>query len=121
VFEGKPIIMLPGHIVSAVAAFYILCLPLLARMTERPTDKVLPHVYAKLTTSEETLGVHRFLRAAIEEVGGELIARPMHGGANVISTLLKLNYFTVLPPNTVVKKGDKLKFTALSPSSIVLY
>jgi hypothetical protein len=55
----------------------------------------------------------------VEEVNGELMARPMHGGANVISTLLKSNYFTVLPPNTVVKKGDKLKFTALSPSSMI--
>jgi molybdopterin molybdotransferase len=119
VFKGKPIIMLPGHIVSAVAAFYVLCLPLLAHMTKRPIDKVLPHVYAKLTTDEETLGAHRFLRVMVEEVNGELMARPMHGGANVISTLLKSNYFTVLPPNTVVKKGDKLKFTALSPSSMI--
>jgi molybdopterin molybdotransferase len=119
VFKGKPIIMLPGHIVSAVAAFYVLCLPLLAHMTKRPIDKVLPHVYAKLTTDEETLEAHRFLRVMVEEVNGELMARPMHGGANVISTLLKSNYFTVLPPNTVVKKGDKLKFTALSPSSMI--
>jgi hypothetical protein len=55
----------------------------------------------------------------IEEVDGELIAKPMHGGANVISTLFRSNYFTVLPPNTMVKKGNKLKFTALSPLSII--
>jgi molybdopterin molybdotransferase len=119
VFRGKPIIMLPGHIVSATAAFYVLCLPLLACMTGRPIDKVLPYVYAKLATDEGTLGAHRFLRVMIEEVDGELIAKPMHGGANVISTLFRSNYFTVLPPNTMVKKGNKLKFTALSPSSII--
>ncbi len=118
VLRGKPIIMLPGHIVSAVAAFYVLCLPLLAHMTGRSVDKILPHVYAKLAVDEETLGAHRFLRAMVEEVDGELIAKPMHGGSNVISTLLKSNYFTILPPNTVVKRGERLKFTALSLSSI---
>jgi len=117
VFKGKPIIMLPGHIVSAVAAFYVLCLPLLAHMTGRNIDEVLPHVYAKLAIDEETLEAHRFLRVMVEEVDGELIAKPMHGGANVISTLLKSNYFTILPPNTIVKKGQRLKFTALSLSS----
>ncbi len=119
VFRGKPIIMLPGHIVSAVAAFYVLCLPLLAHMTGRPIDKVLPYVYAKLAVDEEALRAYRFLRVMVEEVDGELVAKPMHGGANVISTLLRSNYFTILPPNTTVKKGEKLKFTALGPSSMM--
>lgn len=119
VLEEKPIIMLPAHIVSAVAAFYILCLPLLSAMTGRTVDKILPYVYAKLEKGEEPWGAHRFLRAKVEEVNGELIARPMHGGANVMSTLLKANYFTVLPPRTAVKKGDKLRFMALSLSDAI--
>lgn len=114
VLEGKPIIMLPAHIVSAVAAFYVLCLPLLAAMTGRGGDKMLPYVYAKLEGSEEAWGAYRFLRARIEERDGEFIARSLHGGANVMSTLFKANYFTIVPPKTVIKRGDKLRFFALS-------
>ncbi|MDH5815418.1 MAG: molybdopterin molybdotransferase MoeA [Candidatus Nezhaarchaeota archaeon] len=119
VLRGKPIIMLPAHIVSAVAAFYVLCLPLLAVMTGRAVERILPYVYAKLESDEEPWSTHRFLRARVEEVNGEFVARPLHGGANVMSTLLKANYFTVIPPRTSVKKGDKVKFMALSLMDVI--
>ena len=115
VLRGKPIVMLPGHIVSAVAAFYALCLPLLAAMTGRNAEKMLPSIHAKMEEGEAPWSGHRFLRVSIREVDGEVEARPMHGGANVMMTLVKSNYFTILPPKTEVKKGDRLKFKAFTP------
>ena len=114
ILMGKPIIMLPGHIVSAVAAFYALCLPLLAAMTGRTMEKILPSIYAKLEEDEEPSGGYRFLRVNVKDVDGEFMAKPMHGGANVMMTLVKANYFTILPPRTEVKKGEKLKLKALT-------
>jgi len=119
VLRGKPIVMLPAHIVSAVAAFYVLCLPLLAAMTGRTIEKILPYVYAKLESDEEHWGTHRFLRAKVEDVNGEIIARPMHGGANVMATLVRANYFTIISPRTTVKKGDKVRFMALSLADVL--
>ncbi|MEM4576574.1 MAG: molybdopterin molybdotransferase MoeA [Candidatus Nezhaarchaeales archaeon] len=114
VLKGKPIIMLPGHIVSAVAAFYSLCLPLIAYLTGRTMNNLLPYVYAEFREDEEPWGGYRFLRARVEDLNGNFVAKPMHGGANVMTTLLKANYFVLLPPKTAIKKGDKLRLTALS-------
>jgi len=114
VVMGKPVVMLPGHIVSAVAAFYALCLPLLAAMTGRSAEKILPFIYARLEEDEKPWGGYRFLRASVKDYNGELAAKPMHGGANVMMTLVKANYFTILPPKTEVKKGEKIKLRALS-------
>lgn len=111
---GKPIIMLPAHIVSAVAAFYTLCLPLLATMTGRELERMLPYVYAKLDGHEEPWGGYRFLRLDVRDVDGEFVARPMHGGANVMMTLVRASHFTILPPGVEVKRGDRLKLKALS-------
>ncbi|MDI9619547.1 MAG: molybdopterin molybdotransferase MoeA [Candidatus Nezhaarchaeota archaeon] len=111
---GKPVIMLPGHIVSAVAAFYVLCLPLIGAMTGRNAEELSPHVYAEMEDHEETGGACRFLRANVKDINGRFVAKPMHGGANVMVTLLRSNYFAVLPPKTEVKKGEMLKMKALT-------
>jgi len=112
--RDKPIIMLPGHIVSAVAAFYVLCLPLLAALTGRRAEDMLPVIKAKLDEHEAPWGGHRFLRAGVKYVDGDLVAKPMHGGANVMMTLVKSNAYAVLPPRTELKKGDVVAFRALT-------
>jgi len=119
VVEGKPIIMLPGHIVSSVAGFHLFLVPLIhlysglnVRGTPKMTAKLSKHVKSKP-------GMQKFLRVHLKAIKNEIIAEPVYGGSSSLSTLVNANGFTVLSEGAVVNKGDKVTVTLFNEKELL--
>jgi len=114
VAHGKPIFMLPGHISSCMMAFYIFVIPTLARLAGMRPSKILPTIRAELALAVNRAAIHTFLRLRLKERSGRLVAEPVHGGTNIISSLSKANGFALIPPGTFIRKGQKVNVTLFS-------
>ncbi len=111
VIRGKPVVMMPGHIVSTLVAFYLFAAPLISRYLGLDGRNMLPTIRARLGQDIRANPYHEFLRVSLRVDNGEVIADSIHGGSNVLMTLVGSNGFTILPPNSEFKKGDWLEFT----------
>ena len=114
IVDGKPVFMLPGHITSCTMAFYVFVLPILARFAGTTPSQTLPSVTAELTANIEKASTYRFLRLRLRKMPGRLLAEPIHGGTNIMSSLSRANGFALIPPNAAVRKGQKIDVTLFS-------
>jgi molybdopterin molybdotransferase len=126
--EGKPVIMLPGHVVSMVVGFYWLAAPLIQVLRGFRGGFSFPTVKAVLEKDEANLGGrYYFLRCSIRRENGEFKARGIHGGAGILRTLKEAGGFIIIPPKTELKAGSKVEvclfnwFEALNLSATPSY
>jgi len=109
--RGKPVFMLPGHIASCTMAFYTFVLPTLAKLAGSEQSQLLPTLHADLESAVEKAPVHTFLRLRIRRRAQRLLAEPIHGGTNILSSLSRANGFALLPPSRQIRRGQKIKVT----------
>ncbi|WP_309492423.1 gephyrin-like molybdotransferase Glp [Candidatus Hecatella orcuttiae] len=114
VVDGKPVIMLPGHVVSATMAFYLFIAPLINWHLGLGSRGLLPTVKATLNREVKSKTGSLFLRVSIKNGGDGFVAEPVHGGSNVLATLVKANGFAFLPPMETLREGDELEITLFS-------
>jgi len=114
VVDGKTVFMLPGHISSCTMAFYIFAVPTLARLAGTTQSRMLPRIKAESTTDVERAPIHTFLRLRLRKSSGRLLAEPIHGGSNIISSLSRANGFALIPPHVAVRKGEEINVTLFS-------
>jgi len=111
VVRGKPVFMLPGHISSCTMAFYVFVVPTLARLAGIGPSKILPSARAELSVAIDKAATHTFLRLRLKERRGRLLAEPIHGGTNILSSLSRANGFVLVPPGTSMRKGQAINVT----------
>lgn len=109
--RGKPVFMLPGHISSCTMAFYMFVVPTLARLAGIGPSKILPSTRAELSVAIDKAATHTFLRLGLKERRGRLLAEPIHGGTNILSSLSRANGFALVPPGTSMRKGQAINVT----------
>ena len=114
IVNGKPVFMLPGHISSCTMAFYVFVVPTLARLAGTKLSRMLPSIRAESNTNIGKTPTHTFLRLRLRRRSGRLLAEPIHGGTNIMSSLSKANGFALIAPNTAVKKGQEISVTLFS-------
>ena len=112
--RNKPVFMLPGHVASSMMAFYLFVVPTLAIMAGIKPHKILPASYAEVTVPVEEEATHTCLRLRLSERAGRLVAEPIHGGTNILSSLSRANGFALIPPRTSVRKGQTIRVTLFS-------
>jgi molybdopterin molybdotransferase len=100
--DGKPVVMLPGHIGSCIAGFYLFLAPLILQLG----GANLPKLSAKLSQAMENGPQFRFLLVKIQRGDGELVAVPVEGGSSALSTIVKSNGYAIVPPHTSLAKGS---------------
>jgi molybdenum cofactor synthesis domain-containing protein len=106
VVKGKPVIMLPGHIVSTYAGFYLFLGPLIVRFSGSKTKGYFPIVKARLAQKVKRKPTATFLRLHLARVDGEYKANPVHGGSGRLTTLISSNGFTVVPRGKGLDTGS---------------
>lgn len=111
VIRGKPVFMLPGDIASCTMAFYLFVVPTLARLAGTRLSKMLPTITAESSVAISGAATHTFLRLAIKERPGRLLAEPIHGGTNILSSLSRANGFALVPPRTFIRKAQEINVT----------
>ena len=106
---GKPVIMLPGHIGSCIAGFYLFAAPLISHYIGLIGDGMLPKLNAELAEDLETGPQFRFQLTHLKRLDGKLLAEQVEGGSSALTTIVKSNGYTIVPPHTTLAKGSKVE------------
>ncbi|MFQ6126877.1 MAG: molybdopterin molybdotransferase MoeA [Candidatus Heimdallarchaeota archaeon] len=104
--KGKRVIMLPGYIASAYAAFYLLLAPIIAMLSGLAVKSSLPTIKAKITHDVKAKPVATFLRVRLKRINGEFLAEPVRGGSSHLSTLVNSNGHTIVPAGEGLNEGE---------------
>jgi len=111
--SDKPIVSLPGHVASTVAAFYLVIPSLLRVITG--TSPPLPTVRAKLTEPFQARNLLELVRVRLEKINGELVAKPLTGRINLMRLICESNGLFVAGPRAAYNTGDQVQVMLYSP------
>jgi molybdenum cofactor synthesis domain-containing protein len=109
VVNGKPVVMLPGHIGSCIGGFYLFMAPLIAAYLGLAADSSVPRVPAVLGEEVHNGPQFRFLLVHLKRADGKLVATPTAGGSSALTTIVKSNGYTLIPPHTNKEKDDTVE------------
>jgi molybdopterin molybdotransferase len=109
IVNGKPVVMLPGHIGSCIAGFYLFVVPLISQYAGLEGAEVLPCLTAELTEEFDSGPQFRFLLLHLTRAEGKFLANPVKGGSSALTTIVKSNGYTIVPPHTTLAKGSKVE------------
>ena len=105
IVKGKPVVMLPGHIGSCIAGFYLFVAPLISKFSGLQKEGMQPSFPAELSEDIDSGPQFRFLLLSIRRAETRLLATPVEGGSSALTTIAKANGYTVIPPHSNLSKG----------------
>lgn len=113
ILNDKPIVLLPGHIQSTVAGFYMVLLPLIQHLSGIPSIPRYMTLSAKMSQEiivKEFKSFKRIRFVKISKAFHDYIAEPvMVGDSSLISVLVKSDGFIVISEGKeTIKKGEKV-------------
>ena len=108
IVDGKPVVMLPGHIGSCIAGFYLFVAPLISLYSGMAGDGLLPCLSAELAEDLETGPQFKFLLVSVKRVDGKLLAESVEGGSSALTTIVKSNGYAIVAPHTKLSKGSSV-------------
>ena len=111
VVEGKPVIMLPGHIGSCIAGFFLFAASLISRLAGLEDTGMLPRLTADLTAEVDSGPQFRFLLLKVTRNEGSFLAEPVEGGSSALTTIVKANGYAIVPPHAVLASGSTVEVT----------
>jgi molybdopterin molybdotransferase len=109
IVNGKPVVMLPGHIGSCIAGFYLFVAPLISRYAGLQGEGMLPCLTAELTEEVASGPQFRFLLLHLTRAEGKFFAKPVEGGSSALTTVVKSNGYTIVSPHTTLAKGTRVE------------
>jgi len=118
VVKNKPVIMLPGHIASTLAGFYLFNLPIQRKLSGLENETMLPVFKARLSTSVKKKHLSNFLRLRLKKNGREFTAKPIFGGSSRLNTIVESNGFSIVPARKELKRGEVIDVTLYSPREL---
>ena len=107
--DDKPVVMLPGHVGSCIAGFYLFLAPLINRYLGLEGAGMLPSLTAELTEGFDSGPQFRFLLVHLTRVEDKFLAKPVEGGSSALTTIVKSNGYTIIAPHTTLEKGSKVE------------
>ena len=119
--KGKPIVMLPGHIGSCIAGFYLFVAPLISLFTGLDETGMQPRLTAELTKALDSGPQFKFLLLRIIHGEGKFLAEPAEGGSSALTTIVKSNGYAIVPPHTALAKGSKVEVTLFGKQEIAAF
>ena len=108
IVNGKPVVMLPGHIGSCIAGFYLFAVPLIRLFCGLPADGLLPCLTAEFSEAVASGPQFRFLLLHLHRAEGKLLAEQVEGGSSALTTIVKSNGYSIIPPHTTLAKGKSV-------------
>ncbi len=121
--DGKPVIMLPGHIQSTISGTINILVPLISYMQGLPIKDLFPRVRAEIgedLTIREYVSFTRIRFVKLVDDGDGFIAKPILGDSSMIKPLIASNGFIKIPEKVEkISKGSKLDVYLLSWSELL--
>jgi len=108
IVNGKPIVMLPGHIGSCIGGFYLFVAPLIRLYCGVDSDGLLPCLTAELSEAVDSGPQFRFLLLHLKRSESKLLAEQVEGGSSALTTIVKSNGYSIIPPHTILPKGTNV-------------
>jgi molybdopterin molybdotransferase len=111
VLENKPVIVLSGNPVAAIAGFEVFARPLICKLLGMNKEEHRPTVKAVMSKKIATaLGRKSFVRVRVIQKNDELIADPVSAkGSGNLSTMTRANGFVIVPENREgLAEGEKV-------------
>jgi len=117
IVDEKPVVMLPGYLMSALAGFYMFVVPLVNLLLGLDANCGLPVVEARLKTSTRSKhGLERFQLLQLSRYGSSYLAAPIEAKLAAMMDLSKANAYTIISKGQVLKEGESVVATLLAPS-----
>ena len=116
--QGIPVIGVPGYPVSAALTGELFVLPLLRQWLglAPPETPMIQAVSTRKIASP--IGDDDFVRVALAEIDGKLLATPLQRGAGVITSLVRADGLAHIPRfHEGVNRGDQLNVSLYQPLS----
>ncbi len=117
VVHGKPVFMVSGFPVAALAALEAVVTPVVTGLLEARLPES-PVVEARLTRRlANAVGYTSFFRVRVYECGGELCVEPLRiTGSGILSTLVRGNGILVVPEHVEgYEAGEKVRVILINP------
>ena len=111
VLENKPVIVLSGNPVAAIAGFEVFARPLICKLLGMERQELRPTVKAVMSKKIATaLGRKSFVRVKVVQKNEELVAEPVSAkGSGNLSTMTRANGFVIVPENREgLTEGEKV-------------
>jgi len=111
VLEGKPVVVLSGNPVAAIAGFEAFARPAICKLLGLKKDEARPAVKAVLAKKiAVALGRKNFVRVRVVQKNDELIAEPVSAkGSGNLSTMTRANGYVIVAENReVLAEGEKV-------------
>lgn len=70
---------------------------------------MLTKLSAELTEDLETGPQFRFQLTHLKRADGKLLAEQVEGGSSALTTIVKSNGYTIVPPHTMLEKGSRVE------------
>lgn len=115
IIHDTPTIMLPGHIVSTFAGFYLFVVPMLATYRNLRAENVLSTVKARLASDPKKKSLPYFMRLNLKQSDKGIEAVPVGGGSSRLNTLVGSNGFYIVPARKELKEGDEIDVVLYGP------
>jgi molybdenum cofactor synthesis domain-containing protein len=119
--NGKPVIMLPGHIGSCIAGFYLFAGPLISLYIGLKETGMQPRLTAELTETLDSGPQFRFQLLKLTQSEGKFLAEPVEGGSSALSTIVKSNGYAIVPPHSTIAKSSKVEVTLFGKQELAVF
>jgi len=114
--NGKPVVMLPGFLMSALAGFCVFAVPLLNRLAGHSQDHGVPIIEAKMEKSAKSKhGLEHFQLLKLSRHGASYSATPVEVRLGGMTDLSRANGYTIIPKNRVLSEGDIVTAKLFAP------
>ena len=104
----KPVVLLPGHAVSAALSFFLIVRPIVNILSGLGFDSRSPAVRARVSeelSNPRPLGTLTLV--SLTSLGKVYSAKPSRWGANLVSSLASSNGYIQLEPYTSLERGHE--------------
>ena len=96
--QGKPVLGLPGHPISAMNIFALLGKAIIKRLAGNSGELYIPSVKASLSRNiSSQAGRTDYVRVKIDKQGKILVATPIFGRSGILRTLSEANGLIIIP------------------------
>lgn len=116
----KPVILLPGHGVSAALSFFLVVRPIVGILSGLKFNSRIPAVRARISerlSNPRPLGMLVLVR--LTAIGEQYRAEPLPWGSNLISSLARANGYVQVGPDTSLEKSQEVNVSLLGANELL--
>lgn len=110
--RNKPIVIVPGHAVSAVLTFYAIVLPILnliSGLSLTARQSFVKAVAANKLSNDRSIEALVLIQLDYERSSGKFVATALDWGSNLLSNLSRSDGFAWLLPRSVMNPGQEIE------------